>query len=1128
MNYLMYPAVLVSGAVVALFLMYSVLRWQRNAPGAWVMVAMLAASAVWSLAYMLELTSAELAQKVFWAKVQYIGIAPIAPIWFIFAYYSVRRKCPLLHRARQLGLLLIIPAITLSLVWSNELHGWVWRTTWLDTSGPVPALIVTYGWWFWLHSLFAYSLLVGGAGWVLLNQRGALRLYRRQTFILLIGLLPVVVANIRYLTGWTSFSSLDPTPLAFLLTSGIYALGIFRYHMLSIVPLVHQHVVNGLGDPVIAIDLEDRIIHYNPAALQLTDTPLASLLGRPIASILGKHSALLTREPETESEPVEIQWGDADAQQVYSVQISPLFHNDRQLLGRLIVLHDISAFKRAEAALRESEWLYRSAIEGTGGVPYYIDYASKSYHFIGTGIEEVTGYSAGEITPALLEDLQQENILLGEMAGKTRQEAVAQAQAGKLPVWRMDSRIRTQQGEFHWMSDTAVQVMDSRGRVTGAIGVLQDITERKQIEEELRLLNQTLEERVAERTQALQNEIAERKKIEMELRAQEGKLRYQAGLLDIISDAVISTTLDFRILTWNRAAEQIYGYAAEEVMGQPLPNYVDTKYIHESAEEVLQQFMAHGFWQGEVTQKHKDGHSIHVWAAVKSIDDKEGQRTGIVAINRDMSAYKQAEHELRESEARYRSLVENTHDLIQSVDARGHFLFVNRSWFELLGYSKSELPHITLWQIIAPEEQEHCRTLFAQLKVDTKLLSLRTTFLTKQGDRIIVEGTATAKYEDDRFAGTYTFLRDVTARVEAEKALLQAEERYRGLFEYAPVMYVITRNDDGLPIILNCNQLFADTLCYPRDKLIGRSLLEFYTPDSKHKLLSGGYERAMADTFHAEERQLVTRAGGVVNTQLHTKPEFDSTGAVVGTRAMFVDISLRKQVEDRLRETGMQLRKLAQHIEAVREEERTRVAREVHDDLGQMLTALHMDVGWLDRHVPAADAAIQQKLDSMADLIATVIKSVQRIAAELRPGMLDTLGLVAAVQWQLEQFGERAEIDCKLEADFEDDRSLDRDLATVLFRILQEALTNVARHAQASELRVELSKEAEHIRMTVADNGVGLDPAVLSDPHSFGLIGMRERVHPWHGRLEIHSAPNQGTTIDIAIPFHHQAEESST
>lgn len=227
------------------------------------------------------------------------------------------------------------------------------------------------------------------------------------------------------------------------------------------------------------------------------------------------------------------------------------------------------------------------------------------------------------------------------------------------------------------------------------------------------------------------------------------------------------------------------------------------------------------------------------------------------------------------------------------------------------------------------------------------------------------------------------------------------------------------------------------------------------------------------------------------------------------------DVTERKLFEEELKSSRERLRQLLAHLQSVREDERTRISREIHDELGQALTALKMDLSWIIKRLGKEEKPIREKAHLMSKLIDMNIQTVKRISAELRPGLLDDLGLTAAIEWQAEEFRKRTGIKCELSVR-PDDMELERDLSTAIFRIFQETLTNVVRHAKAKKVRVSLKKNEETLIFQVKDDGKGISEREVSSPKSIGLIGMRERVRFFGGEMEIDG--DKGTTVMVTIP----------
>lgn len=260
-----------------------------------------------------------------------------------------------------------------------------------------------------------------------------------------------------------------------------------------------------------------------------------------------------------------------------------------------------------------------------------------------------------------------------------------------------------------------------------------------------------------------------------------------------------------------------------------------------------------------------------------------------------------------------------------------------------------------------------------------------------------------------------------------------------------------------------------------------------------------------------------------LNAKLELRVAERTTELVKANEQCQLVITAQRQTEDELLRSREELRNLSRHLQAAREEERTIIAREIHDELGQSLTALKMDVSWLGGKLPAGCDHLKEKTGGMLKYIDETIKMVQRISAELRPGILDDLGLMAAIEWQAQEIQNRTGIDCTVSSSV-DCGILDRCRSTALFRIIQEALTNICRHAEATLVRVTLEKKDNKLVASVTDNGKGISEARILDPDSLGLIGMRERARLFGGEVNISPLAEGGTSVRITIPLDEKKQ----
>lgn len=274
----------------------------------------------------------------------------------------------------------------------------------------------------------------------------------------------------------------------------------------------------------------------------------------------------------------------------------------------------------------------------------------------------------------------------------------------------------------------------------------------------------------------------------------------------------------------------------------------------------------------------------------------------------------------------------------------------------------------------------------------------------------------------------------------------------------------------------------------------------------------------------AKESILITKDMAKTPIDYVFAPIRDEKRSASGTVLVFRDIAERKRTEEELNKSYKQLRDLSAHLQSVREDERTTVAREIHDELGQALTALKLDISWLSKRLPKREIRLLNKAQEMSKLTDMTIQKVKKISTELRPGLLDDLGLASAIEWQAEEFQKRTGIKCKVRIEPKD-IILDEDRSTSIFRIYQETLTNVARHANATVVRVDLKETAGMLRLNVSDNGKGITEKQISNPKSFGLLGIRERVYLWTGKVKIKGVRGKGTSVIVSIPTQEKIDD---
>jgi PAS domain S-box-containing protein len=349
-----------------------------------------------------------------------------------------------------------------------------------------------------------------------------------------------------------------------------------------------------------------------------------------------------------------------------------------------------------------------------------------------------------------------------------------------------------------------------------------------------------------------------------------------------------------------------------------------------------------------------------------------------------------------------------------------------------------------------------------------------------------------------------------------EKELHESENRYRQLIENISEGIVM---QDKKGLITYANKRFLDMIAYTEEEVLGKPITRF---------LGGGLlkrkevqEAAKKDDMsRATEVSWKRKDGDRVFTILSPKNIYNEKEQLKGRISVLTDITDRRQAEKELHRSRELLRMLSRHLQSIREKESKRIAREIHDELGQQLTALKMDLSWISSRIDPDDGDAKkflQKINAMSALVDKTIQTVQKISAELRPGMLDDLGLVPALEWLAQEFENQTNIQCRLQLHCEM-VDLDPDCSTAIFRISQEALTNVYRHAKATKVTISLKEDKHDLVLKIKDNGKGIDADEVFDSASLGLMGMRERVRPFGGSLSITGKPKKGTTLMVTLP----------
>ena len=478
---------------------------------------------------------------------------------------------------------------------------------------------------------------------------------------------------------------------------------------------------------------------------------------------------------------------------------------------------------------------------------------------------------------------------------------------------------------------------------------------------------------------------------------------------------------------------------------------------------------------------------------------------------------------LGESEAKLLGLYENLRDAYVGWDMDGHIREFNGEFARMLGYEPDEILQLT-YQDITPQRwhEAESRILKEQILVRGYSDMYEKEYRKKDGTVFPVELRKILVTGPDREPrGMWSIVRDISERKRAEAALRASEKQYRDLVETAHDLIWAADTQGKITFM---NQASRRIYGYEPEELIGRSFLDFLSPEERapqmevlRKLFASG-ERLVLGI----ETEVLDREGNHHTLVANVVILRDEQGNAVGTMGTSADITERKRAREEIEKSHAQLRALASHLQSVIEEERRRIAREIHDDIGQLLTATKMDLSLLSRSVgeikeKKIQKTLSKEIEALIGLLDRGVQSIRKIVRDLRPEVLETMGFLAGINWQAKEFEKRTGIRISLSLP-PAEPTLEKLHIVAIFRVMQEALTNVARHAEASTVKVELKAEPSALRLTITDNGKGVGEDAHDQPGSFGVIGMRERVAALGGMFSIHGKPCKGTVVEVVLP----------
>jgi PAS domain S-box-containing protein len=460
-------------------------------------------------------------------------------------------------------------------------------------------------------------------------------------------------------------------------------------------------------------------------------------------------------------------------------------------------------------------------------------------------------------------------------------------------------------------------------------------------------------------------------------------------------------------------------------------------------------------------------------------------------------------------------------DMIFVVDQEEHVLHANALAARAVGGTLDEIVGRKLNTLFPPPLAERHSRFIQQVFRTGEIVVTETHQELHQTPVWIDTRLVPIKAPDGEVRAVVGIIRDVSVRVRAQEALAEREAYLRAMLDNFPFL-VWLKDVQGHFLAVNdtfarsCGRAHAADMVGLTDfDVWPKELAQRYVDDDRS---------VMATRKQKDVEEPISILGASHWFETFKTPVLDKLGNVLGTTGFSRDITERQRLDGQLRAQREQLRALAAHVESVREEERVRIAREIHDELGQALTCMSMDLAFLEKQLPKENAQAAARVSALVTLVKETVKTVRRISAELRPSILDDLGLGAAMEWLAHDFATRTGIECAVSVPSTVMVAAER--GTVVFRICQEALTNVARHAGATHVSIDLMiDEDARLTLEVRDNGRGITEEEIHRPDSLGLLGMRERAALLGGVVEMKGTPGQGTSVTVRVPLEGSPED---
>ena len=761
------------------------------------------------------------------------------------------------------------------------------------------------------------------------------------------------------------------------------------------------------------------------------------------------------------------------------VSYMPVHDETGVITGAYVIAKDISERKKAEQTINFNEQQLKLIYNTASDIIFLLSIEGSRFKFTSinqaflssTGLKEdqIVGKYADQVIPLSSQALVFEKYRQAILSGETVQ-------------WE-------EQSEYPSGKRTGIvsvtPAYNDRDECTMLVGTVHDITERKKAEEATK----------------------------------ESEERYRT-LVENAPEALVVLDVEKRkFVSVSESAVKLFKMPKEELLKVgPIdlsPEFQpDGRTSSEAGFEKISEAVAGGKPSFEWMHSDAEGNLIpcEVWLVRLPAEKQILVRGSII----DIAERKKAQELIIRERDLSDSIINSLPGIFYLRDlSTGHCLRWNKNFEIVTGKKPQEIANSLLYDCIADEHKKLARQAVETAIKTKEGVAIEANLLTNSGQKIPYYITGIAINYENKTCLMGTGI-DISARKKAEEELRESEQKYKLLFESNPLpMFMFSRNDFS---IIDVNESAIRHYGFSRKEFLEMKMTDLRPQEDVSRFLEKVTASA-AETVNLGVWRHKKKNGSVISVEIIG---YDIIYKDKPARLVLAnDVTEKLAGEEKLKQSYNEVRRLTNHLQNIREEERTHIAREIHDELGQQLTVLKMDASWLNKKLSSTDEATREKLKGLLEVLDGTVKTVRRISSELRPSLLDDLGLTAAIEWHLKEFEKRSGIQTNFVTE-ETDLPLPDEMKTGLFRILQESLTNVARHAGAKTVKVSLGRKDDELVLSIEDDGRGFDKFETASKKTLGVLGMEERSEMMGGNYQISSQPGAGTIVTVSIPFQFQ------